>query len=101
MKKIVTNIKTAVVAIIGLIGGFIWAFSSNWQTEPTILLSVSAVELIAFAVLKAGEDHENPIQASSSTINQGNVSVNVNVSKSVSVREIAYFLAHFIFFFSE
>lgn len=78
MRKIVSNTKTAVVAIIGLIGGFIWGFLSHWEPEPIILLSVSAVELIAFAFLK-GNDGEAEIQALSSTINHGNVNVNLNV----------------------
>lgn len=78
MRKIVSNFKTAVVAIIGLIGGIIWAFLSHWEPEPIILLSVSAIELIAFAILKNSDDEKEP-QASASTINHGSINVNVNV----------------------
>lgn len=87
MKKIVSNTKTAIVALIGLIGGFIWAFISNWEPEPIILLSVSAVELIAFSFLKVGEDG-NQIQTPTSTINQGNVNVNVNVDTNTNQNNI-------------
>lgn len=79
MRKYITNTKTAVVAIIGIIGGFIWAFLSQWEPEPIILLSLSAVELVAFAILR-GSSNENEPQAQASTINHGNVNVSVNVA---------------------
>lgn len=78
MRKFISNTKTAVVAIIGIIGGFIWAFLSHWEPEPIILLLVSSVELVAFSILR-GSSNENEPQALASTINHGNVNVNVNV----------------------
>jgi len=78
MRKFISNTKTAVVAIIGVIGGFIWAFLSNWEPEAIILLSGSAVELIAFGILRSSSNENQP-QALASSINNGNVNVNVNI----------------------
>lgn len=78
MRKLVLNTKTVIVALIGLIGGFIWALLSKWEPEPIILLTVSAIELIAFAIIK-GSDDSSESQPLTSTINHGNVNVNVNV----------------------
>lgn len=98
MKKVVTNTKTVVVALVGIIGGCIWAYKSNWEVEPIILLSVSLVEVIVFTLIKALEEKESHIQPIAYSImdneypridkpapiaNQTqNVNVNVNVPSS-------------------
>lgn len=52
MKKIVINIVTFLIALVGLIGGGIWAYSSNWEMEPIILMAISAIEIIGFLILR-------------------------------------------------
>ncbi len=87
MKRILSNGKTAIVALIGFIGGFIWAFMTRWEPEPIILVSVSAVELVTFAFL-SGRHVDNEIQSQASTINHGNVNVNVNIDGNSNVSRI-------------
>lgn len=48
MRKIIKNVISLSIAIIGLIGGGIWALKSNWDFEPIILFSVSFLEIIGF-----------------------------------------------------
>lgn len=52
MKTIITNIKTLLIALVGLIGGAIWAYSTNWEMEPIILMIISSLEIIAFLILR-------------------------------------------------
>ncbi len=52
MKKILEDIKTVIVEIIGLIGGLIWAKKSNWEYEPIILILISLVGIITFIIIK-------------------------------------------------
>ncbi len=88
MKKIVTNSKTLAIAIIGIVGGVIWGFMTNWEPEPIILLAVSVIEIIAFIILGYTDNNEDTQpQVVTSTITQGNVSVNVNVGSSMNANE--------------
>ena len=52
MKKIIESTFTAIVAMAGLIGGSIWGIKTNWEYEPTILMTISAIQLIAFMILR-------------------------------------------------
>ncbi len=83
MKKIISNTKTVLIAIIGIIGGLIWAYLSHWEPEPIILLSVSAVEIIAFVILR-GSNIENVQQDTPTSISHGNVNVNVSVGTQLN-----------------
>lgn len=56
MKNIVTNLKTFILAIFGLLGGFLWSLKSGWDWEPIILMSGSALEIIAFIILISNRD---------------------------------------------
>lgn len=59
MKKFLENINTFLVELLGLIGGFIWAKSTNWDWEPIILMAVSFVGVVVFILLKFIPDHED------------------------------------------
>lgn len=48
MIKIIKNGISLFIAIIGLIGGAIWAYRSLWDYEPIIMFSVSFLEIIGF-----------------------------------------------------
>lgn len=58
MRNILENIKTLIVELIGLIGGFIWAKHSNWDYEPLILMAVSFIGLIIFLFLRFFPIHD-------------------------------------------
>ena len=59
MRNFLENIKTLIVELIGLKGGFIWARQSNWDYEPIILICVSAVGIIIFFVFRLIPTHED------------------------------------------
>lgn len=52
MKTIINNLVTFLIALAGLIGGGIWAYSSNWEMEPIILMVVSTMQIIGFLTLR-------------------------------------------------
>lgn len=52
MKTVINNLIIFLIALAGLIGGGIWAYSSNWEMEPIILMTVSAVQIIGFIILR-------------------------------------------------
>ncbi|WP_396194082.1 hypothetical protein [Flavobacterium sp.] len=52
MRKIIKNYITFFIAVVGFIGGLIWGAKAEWEEqEPIILLIVSFIELIGFALL--------------------------------------------------
>jgi hypothetical protein len=52
MKTIINNIITFLIALVGLIGGGVWAYSSNWEMEPIILMTISTMQIIGFLILR-------------------------------------------------
>jgi hypothetical protein len=84
MKEIISNIKTFLIAIVGLIGGVIWAYKSNWEMEPIILLIVSILEIIGFLFLKfiPEENSETKIKNQQNIINKGRVKKQINIHKN-------------------
>lgn len=85
--KLIDNTITFFGAIIGLIGGGIWAYKTNFDYEPTILISVSALTILGFLLsklfLEKNDQIENPVQKGTNQINKNtqNVEVNVNFGK--------------------
>ncbi len=61
MKKILEDTNTLLVSIIGIIGGLIWAINSNWDYEPAILISLSAIGLFSFLAIKIFGENVRPI----------------------------------------
>uniref|UniRef100_UPI00404994E8 hypothetical protein n=1 Tax=Fulvivirga sp. TaxID=1931237 RepID=UPI00404994E8 len=87
MKRYFTNIAGLVVATIGFIGGLFWAFASEWEWEPIILLSGSLVHLIANAValngLKRSNTQENKQENNTQIVNNsGSIKKQVNIQKN-------------------
>ena len=66
MKRVVTDLKTVLVAVLGIVGGSIWAVQSSWQWEPIILLGFSFFEVVAYIILmnysKETKDTKNGIK---------------------------------------
>lgn len=95
MRNILENIKTLIVELIGLIGGFIWAEHSNWDHEPLILMAVSFVGLIIFFVLRflpshAAEEGGNSYKMTqkggkNSTNYQSNGSMTINNNPTTTI----------------
>lgn len=57
MRKIFEETSSLIGAIIGIVGGLIWAINDNWNYEPVILISVSVIALLCFLGIKIfGED---------------------------------------------
>lgn len=84
MKLIIENTITFFIALIGFIGGGFWAFKTNWDPEPIILMAISLVEIIGFIILKNVKENEAPsanfLQQPSNNLNNSNT-VNVIVNK--------------------
>ncbi len=87
MRNIFENIKTLIVELIGLIGGFIWAKHSNWDYEPLILMAVSFVGLVIFFLLRFLPSHKAGLGDNSFKMTQkgGNGSTNYQSSGSMTI----------------
>lgn len=91
MRKILKNTNAAIIALIGLIGGILWAINTEWDYEPIILIFVSVIELISFFVLRNTEksfeqNHELPIQTIESKLkstNEQNVNLNLSFGQNI------------------
>jgi hypothetical protein len=51
MKQILENAKTIIAELIGIIGGLIWAYKTNWDYEPLILLIASLTGFIISVII--------------------------------------------------
>jgi len=72
---------TLIIAIIGLIGGFIWAIQTNFNIEPMILVFVSIAEILGYFLLP------NSVTSVPQTVknkNEQNVNVSVNVGSTTN-----------------
>ena len=84
MKTIVNNLITFLIALVGLIGGGIWAYSSNWEMEPIILVVLSTIQIIGFLILRFVVDpaEEPEVMDKQTTINKKKVKKQVNIQKN-------------------
>ncbi|MBK6772068.1 MAG: hypothetical protein IPG78_08085 [Ignavibacteria bacterium] len=46
MRSFIADIKTIIIELVGIIGGFFWARATSWDYEPLILLCVSIFGLV-------------------------------------------------------
>lgn len=90
MNKIISNIVTFLVAIVGILGGGYWAFKSGWDMEPIILIIVSFIEILGFILSKLFSAKESPTNATALTsksytqniYNKGGVKKQINIQKN-------------------
>ena len=90
MKNIIRNTVTFLIAIVGLIGGGIWAYKSSWETEPIILFIISFIEIVGFLFIKITNDddsieteiQETKIKNQQTINNEGGVNKQVNIQKN-------------------
>ncbi len=85
MKSLITNIKTFIIALIGVVGGSIWAVNSNWEEEPIILTTVSLIEVIGYLVIKAVSSRESD-DLNTEVKNEQNITNNGKIKKQVNVQ---------------
>ena len=76
MKKIIHNIITLLIGIVGLIGGLIWGYYSKWEFEPIILSSISFLEILAYIFLPK----ENKNNTENSFVSENNNTQNVELT---------------------
>lgn len=85
--KIIDNTVTFIGALIGLVGGGIWTFNTNFDYEPIILMCISALTIIGFIISKLffskGEQNENAIPKSVKQVNKTNATQKVEVKVNV------------------
>ena len=73
---------TFLIALVGLIGGGIWAYSSNWEMEPIILMAISTIEIIGFFVLRFFVDSESETKYQQNIINKKKVDKQIVIQKN-------------------
>jgi len=83
MKTIVNSIITFLIALVGLIGGGIWAYSSNGEMEPIIIMTISILQITGFLVLRFVVD-PTPVQETKS---EQNIINNKKVKKQINIQE--------------
>lgn len=81
--KFIHHFLTLSAAIIGLLGGILWGYSSKWEYEPLILLLVSLAEIFAYIILPKQSEPTTDSALNYRTVNQ-NVEVNVGNIESFS-----------------
>jgi hypothetical protein len=85
MKKIVNNLITFLIAIVGLVGGIIWIYISKWDMEPIILSVVSLLEIGGFIILRLidepNSETENKYQQNINNAKKVNKQINIQKNK--------------------
>ncbi len=88
MRKLIENIKTFIVSVIGFLGGVYWIYKSNWDMEPIILTSISFVEIVTYLILKfvfSDSSQEAVLESkvyNQQIINKGKVKNQINIQKN-------------------
>lgn len=84
MKALISNIVTFIIAIIGFIGGGIWGYTSNWDMEPVILMSISFIQIVGFILIKIfnGDEQTETSNFSQKIVNKKKVGKQINIQKN-------------------
>lgn len=77
--NIIHSFITFLIALASLVGGLIWGYNTNWDYEPSILVIISLLEIIAYFSIpkKQNEDSKLSKNLSNNSLVQ-NVSVNIS-----------------------
>ena len=89
MKRIISNIITFLIAIVGFIGGGFWAYKSNWEMEPIILMTVSFFEIIGFILSKVFHEQNEELPNNHNLI-KNNIQKIINngkIEKQINIQE--------------
>ena len=83
MRRTVKSTITFLCAIVGAIGGAIWAYKTNLDVEPIILCIVSVIEILGFFIVSDSKEEAITItEKSNNNRNEQQVNVNVNVGNN-------------------
>ena len=90
MKKIIDSIISFLIAVAGFIGGGIWAYQTNWQIEPLILLISSFLEIVGFLFFKLSSKDDlqqkktsiKNVKNNQSIINRRTVDKQINIQNN-------------------
>lgn len=88
MKRIIENKIVLISALIGLLGGSIWIYKSNWEMEPIILTSISIVEIIGNITIKIfGEEQSDDLNGNKyknkmKVVNRDKVKKQINIQNN-------------------
>lgn len=83
MKKVIKSRLAFLIAVIGIIGGFIWCIQTNFNVEPLILTIISSIEILGFLLIPE-PTLENPENLK--VKNEQNVNVNVSVGNNAHIQ---------------
>lgn len=89
MRKVVKSTLTVMIALVGIVGGAVWAFQSNWAIEPIILMSISFLELVLFIFVAPESDNNINPAPTNYILNEPSVNVSVNVGSEVDAKSIS------------
>lgn len=78
--NLIHNFIILLIAAVGLFGGILWGINSNWDYEPSIIVAVSSLEILAYFLIpkKEIENIPEPKVVSNNSISQN---VNVNIAQ--------------------
>jgi hypothetical protein len=83
MRDIINNIKILLIAIIGVVGGGFWAYSSNWEYEPIILIVVSFFEIGGYFFIQITDKNNKKTNTPKQIIvNNGKINKQINIQKN-------------------
>jgi hypothetical protein len=88
MKGIIENKIVFISALIGLVGGSIWIYKSNWDMEPIILTLISLVEIIGNIALKIfGKEQSDNFNKKTNAskmkvVNKGKIKNQINIQNN-------------------
>jgi len=88
MRKLADNIVTFLIAVVGVLGGLLWAIQSKWDYEPIILLAMSSIEVTAFVFFRTSSEKSIAPTTSAGSQSMNGISNQIgNTKPSASQRE--------------
>jgi len=82
MRNIINSWITFLAAIVGLIGGIVWAYISNLDFEPIILAIISLIEIIGFLITSNLKTDEQTDISKTKNINKNSQNVKIIVNNT-------------------
>jgi hypothetical protein len=84
MRTYISSIITLIASLAGLIGGFFWGKSQNWDWEPVILMTVSLIHILGFIISGFFNTQEENTQTvpKQQINNSGKVKKQINIVKN-------------------
>jgi hypothetical protein len=80
MRRIVKTLIAFLVALVAFIGGWVWAFISDWEPEPIILIATSSLEIMGFIFFRSADETSQKKENTS-------INVHVNVGNDTKIKD--------------